>query len=76
MAQRMKVKVIDQTEEFIVLEATDAGVPPKRISIHIDSIADGRTTLDEQVAKAKDDCKERGKRIKAMKKAIKDLEKG
>ena len=62
----MTVKIIETTDEFIILESTADGVPPKRTSVHIDSIADGRTTLEEQIEKCEQDCALREKRIKAM----------
>ncbi len=66
----MTVKIIETTDEFIILESSDEGVPPKRTSIHIDSIADGRTTLEEQMELCEKDCALRAKRIKAMNKAL------
>lgn len=71
----MTVKIIETTDEFIILESTEDGVPPKRTSVHIDSIADGVTTLDEQIALIDEDTKVRAKRIKEMHKAIKAMKK-
>ena len=62
----MKVEVVDKTEEFIVLEVSAEGLPKKRISVHIDSIADGRTTLEEQIELARADGEVRLVRIQAM----------
>ena len=62
----MKVEVIDRTEEFIVLEVSAEGMPAKRTSIHIDSIIDGRTTLEEQIEKARVDGEVRLARLNAM----------
>jgi len=47
----MNDKVIDRTEEFIILEATCAGYPAKKTSIHINSNADGKNTIEEQIEK-------------------------
>ena len=66
----MEIKVVDTTEEFIILEATCAGVPTKRTSIHIDAIADGRTTLEEQIEICRADCELRLTRINAMRAAL------
>jgi hypothetical protein len=49
----MRVEVIDRTDEFIILEVSSEGLPSKRTSIHIDSIIDGRTTLEEQIELAR-----------------------
>ena len=62
----MKVEVVSRTKEFIVLEVSAEGLPEKRISVHIDSIADGRTTLEEQIEKAKQDGEVRLKRLQVM----------
>jgi len=72
----MNVKVIDRTEEFIILEATCEGVPTKRTSVHIDSIADGKTTIEEQIEKCQLDCELRKTRIDAMNKALGTESKG
>ncbi len=62
----MKVKVIDKTDEFIILEVSSEGLPSKRTSIHIDSIIDGRTTLEEQMEIARADGELRLARLHAM----------
>jgi len=62
----MKVEVIEKTDEFIVLEVSADGMPAKRTSIHIDSIVDGRTTLEEQIEKARADGEVRLTRLNAM----------
>jgi len=62
----MKVEVIDRTEEFIILEVSSEGLPAKRTSIHIDSIIDGRTTLEEQMELARADGEVRLARLNAM----------
>ena len=62
----MRVEVVERTEEFIVLEVTSEGLPAKRHSVHIDAIADGRTTLEEQMALALADGELRLTRINAM----------
>ena len=62
----MKVEVIERTDEFIVLEVSADGMPAKRTSIHIDSIVDGRTTLEEQIEKARADGEVRLTRLNAM----------
>ena len=69
----MKVEVVDKTEEFIVLEVSADGLPKKRISIHIDSIADGRTTLEEQIELARADGEIRLARINAMNKTLDEI---
>ena len=69
----MKVEVVDKTEEFIVLEVSAEGLPKKRISIHIDSIADGRTTLEEQIELARADGEIRLARINAMNKTLDEI---
>ncbi len=48
----MMVRVIDRTDEFIILETTSAGMPAKRTAVHIDAILNGQTTLEEQIALA------------------------
>ena len=62
----MKVEVIDRTDEFIILEVSSEGLPAKRTSVHIDSIIDGRTTLEEQMAIARADGELRLARLNAM----------
>jgi hypothetical protein len=62
----MKVEVIDRTEEFIILEVSSEGLPAKRTSVHIDSIIDGRTTLEEQIELARADGELRLARLNAM----------
>ena len=69
------IKVIETTDEFIVLEVTTEGLPTRRTSVHIDAIAEGKTTLDEQIALIDADTKVRAKRIKEMNKAIKAMKK-
>ncbi len=64
------IKVIDRTDEFIIIEASEEGMPSKRTSIHIDSIINGNTTLEEQMAICEADCKLRMQRLKAMNKAL------
>ena len=71
----MKIEVIETTDEFIVLEITSEGLPTRRTSIHIDAIAEGKTTLEEQISICEEDCKKREQRIKAMNKALKAMEK-
>ena len=63
----VKVKVIGKTDCgcFVILELT-GNMPAKRISVHIDSIADGRTTLEKQIKIAKKDGEVREARIRAM----------
>lgn len=62
----MRVEVIDRTDEFIILEVSSEGLPSKRTSIHIDSIIDGRTTLEEQIELARADGEVRLARLNAM----------
>lgn len=62
----MKVEIVDRTDEFIVLEVSSDGLPAKRTSVHIDAIADGLTTLEAEMAKAKADGELRLSRIVAM----------
>ena len=69
------IKVIETTDEFIVREVTTEGLPTRRTSVHIDAIAEGKTTLDEQIALIDADTKVRAKRIKEMNKAIKAMKK-
>jgi hypothetical protein len=69
----MKVEVVDRTDEFIVLEVSAEGLPKKRTSVHIDAIADGRTTLEEQIEIARQDGEIRLARIQAMNNVLGDL---
>ena len=69
----MKIEVVDKTEEFIVLEVSTDGLPKKRISVHIDAIADGRTTLEEQIELAREDGEVRLARLIAMNRALENL---
>ena len=62
----MRVEVIDRTDEFIIIEVSSEGLPPKRTSVHIDAIIDGRTTLDEQIELARKDGELRLTRLNAM----------
>ena len=62
----MKAEVIERTEEFIVLEVSAEGLPKKRTSVHIDSIVDGKTTLEEQIELARADGEVRLVRLNAM----------
>ncbi len=69
----MKVEVIETTDEFIVLEVSAEGLPKKRTSVHIDSIADGRTTLAEQMELAREDGELRLSRLIAMNEILGNL---
>ena len=62
----MKVEVVERTDEFIVLEVSADGLPAKRTAVHIDSILDGRTTLEEQMDLARQDGETRLARLNAM----------
>lgn len=62
----MKVEIIERTEEFLVIEVSAPGLPSKRTSVHIDSIIDGRTTIDEQMELARQDGERRLARLNAM----------
>ena len=62
----MKVEVVERTDEFIVLEVSSEGLPAKRTSVHIDAIINGQTTLEEQIALARDDGELRLARLNAM----------
>ena len=62
----MRVEVVDRTDEFIVIEVSSEGLPAKRTSVHIDSIIDGRTTLEEQLDIARADGELRLARLNAM----------
>ena len=64
----MKVDVIGKSDCgcFVILETSEEGLPPKRTSVHIDSIADGRTTLEEQIEIARKDGEVRLSRLVAM----------
>ena len=62
----MKVEVVDRTDEFIVLEISSAGLPAKRVSVHIDAIISGATTLEEQMELARQDGELRLARLNAM----------
>ena len=64
----MKVEVIGKTDCgcFVVLETSAEGLPAKRTSVHIDSIVDGRTTLEEQIEIARVDGELRLTRLNAM----------
>jgi len=63
----MAVKVIGKSDCgcFVILESNIEGIK-KRTSIHIDSIADGRTTLEEQIELVKKDGEVRLARLNAM----------
>ena len=69
----MNVEIVETTEEFIVLEVSAEGLPKKRTSVHIDSIADGRTTLEEQMDLAREDGEIRLARLNAMNELIGNL---
>lgn len=58
---------------FVILETAAEGLPAKRTSVHIDSIADGRTTLEEQIEKARVDGEVRLTRLQAMEEALNSL---
>jgi len=64
----MKTEIIGKTDCgcFVILETTAEGLPTKRTSVHIDSIADGRTTIEEQINLAKADGEVRLARLTAM----------
>ena len=62
----MKVEVVERTDEFIVLEVSADGLPAKRTAVHIDSILDGRTTLEKQMDLARQDGETRLARLNAM----------
>lgn len=67
----MKVEIVERTDEFIVLETSSEGLPAKRTSIHIDSIIDGKTTLEEQIELARQDGEKRLARLNAMNELLK-----
>ena len=69
----MNVDVIETTEEFIILEVSAEGLPKKRTSVHIDAIADGRTTLTEQMDLARADGEVRLARLVAMNEILGNL---
>ena len=62
----MRVRVIDRTEEFIVLETSFRGMPSKITTVHIDAIINGQTTIEEQKALARADGNRRLARLNAM----------
>ena len=62
----MKVEIVERTDEFIVLEVSSDGLPAKRISVHIDAIMNGQTTLEEQIDLARADGELRLARLNAM----------
>lgn len=64
----MKTEIIGKTDCgcFVILETTAEGLPTKRTSVHIDSIADGRTTIEEQINLANTDAEVRFARLNAM----------
>lgn len=62
----MRVEIVDRTDEFLVIEVSSEGLPAKRTSVHIDSIIDGRTTLQEQLDIARADGELRLARLNAM----------
>lgn len=66
----VKVEVMGRTDCgcFVILEISAEEFPQikKHASIHIDSIADGRTTLEEQIELARMDGEVRLARLKTM----------
>lgn len=62
----MRVEIVDRTDEFIILETSAEGLPAKRTSVHIDAIAEGLTTLEEQIEIARLDGEIRLARINVM----------
>lgn len=64
----MKTEIIGKTDCgcFVVLETTAEGLPTKRTSVHIDSIADGRTTIEDQINLANAEGEVRLARLTAM----------
>ena len=64
----MKTEIIGKTDCgcFVVLETTAEGLPTRRTSVHIDSIADGRTTIEDQINLANADGELRLARLTAM----------
>lgn len=70
----VKVDVIGKSDCgcFVILESSAEGLPKKKISVHIDSIADGRTTLEEQIDLARKDGEVRLARLNAMNNTLKD----
>ena len=68
------IRVVETTDEFIVIETTMAGIPSRRTSIHIDAIAEGKTTLEEQIAICEEECRVRQARVFAMQAALESLD--
>ena len=69
----MRVRIIDRTDDFIVLETSAPESPqlqPKITSVHIDAIIRGQTTLREQKDIARADGELRLSRLNAMNAAI------
>ena len=64
----MKTEIIGKTDCgcFVILETTAEGLPTKRTSVHIDSIADGRTTIEDQINLANAEGEVRLARLTAM----------
>lgn len=64
----MRVEIIGRSDCgcFVILETSADGLPAKRTSVHIDAIADGRTTLKEQIELARKDGEIRLTRLVAM----------
>ena len=66
----MRVRIIDRTDEFLILETSAKGLPSKITSVHIDAIVSGATTLREQKDLARADGNLRLERLNAMNAAI------
>ena len=68
----LKVDVLGKTNCgcFVVLETSAEGLPAKRTSVHIDSILDGRTTIEEQIELARKDGEIRLARLTEMNKIL------
>ena len=64
----MKTEIIGKTDCgcFVILETTAEGLPTRRTSVHIDSIADGRTTIEDQINLANAEGEVRLARLTAM----------
>lgn len=73
----MAIKVTQEplkSDEFIALRVTCDEIPDKIITIHLDAIADGRTTVAREIEKAKADAEQRCKRARAARDTLKELE--
>ena len=59
-------KIYNPGDDFLILRVSCDPLPDKNISVSVEALVDGRTSLDEQIEIARQDCELRLTRLHAM----------